>query len=113
MTEVYTTGTWRPKPGREEEFVAAWTAFAGWAAASDGAGTLRLTRDRGDSARFVSLGRWQNGEVVAAWKGSPEFRERIGRVLQHVDDFVPAELDVVVTATPDRAQQAIQAGAGA
>jgi hypothetical protein len=48
MTEVCTMGTWRPKTGREQEFVAAWTLFAAWAGGMPGAGTLRLTRDDGD-----------------------------------------------------------------
>lgn len=96
MSELYTTGTWRPKPGRDAEFVAAWQEFAAWAAAMPGAGTLRLTRDTGDAGRYVSLGRWQDDEAVRAWKASADFRERIGRVLQHVDGFEPAELAVLV-----------------
>ena len=109
MSEIYTTGVWRPKPGREREFVEAWTTFAGWAATMPGAGTLRLARDAGDPGRFVSLARWQNEDVVRAWKASPQFRERIGRVLQHVDGFEPAELTVMVDAAPAMAA-ATQAG---
>ena len=95
----------------------------GQAVAARGNGMLRIERFDEfrvsvgarvvDGARFVSFGRWENGEVVGAWKASPEFRERIGRVLQHVEEFVPTELDVIVTATPDRAQQPVQTGAGA
>jgi heme-degrading monooxygenase HmoA len=110
MNEVYTTGAWRPKPGREQEFVDAWTAFAGWAAGMLGAGTLRLTRDGGDPRRYVSLGRWQSEEAVRAWKSSPEFRERIGRVLQHVDGFEPAELTVVATAGREASAGLTEAG---
>ncbi|HET9331656.1 MAG TPA: antibiotic biosynthesis monooxygenase family protein [Steroidobacteraceae bacterium] len=103
MSEIYTTGAWRPKPGREQDFVAAWTTFAGWTSTLPGAGTVRLARDAGDPERFVSLSRWQNEDVVRAWRSSPEYRERIGRVLQHVDGFEPAELTVMVTAVPETA----------
>jgi hypothetical protein len=30
MTETYTHGSWTVKPGEEDAFVQAWTAFAPW-----------------------------------------------------------------------------------
>jgi heme-degrading monooxygenase HmoA len=98
MTEACTTGTWRPKAGHEQEFVAAWTVFADWAAGMPDAGTLRLTRDDADPGRFVSFGVWQSNEAMRAWKNSPDFRERMSRVQHHVDAFEPRELTVVATA---------------
>ena len=95
---VYTTGTWKPNPGSEEAFVEAWSQFAGWASSMPGAGGLRLVRDLGDTGRFVSFGGWDDIDHVRAWKSSPEFRERMARVLQHVDDFQPTELALVATA---------------
>jgi heme-degrading monooxygenase HmoA len=95
---VYTTGSWRPNPGSEEAFVEAWSEFAGWASSMPGAGALRLVRDLGEPSRFVSFGAWEDIDHVRAWKSSPEFRERMARVLQHVDDFQPTELALVATA---------------
>lgn len=92
MSEVYTTGSWKPSPGSEEAFVEAWSQFAGWASSMPGAGTLRLVRDLHEPQRFVSFGDWESIDQVRAWKSSPEFRERMARVLQHVDDFQPTEL---------------------
>ena len=100
MSTTYTTGTWRPRAGKEREFVEAWAAFAGWASTMPGCGTLQLARDLGDGGRFVSLGDWQSLEAVRAWKSSSEFKERIAQVLQHVDEFKPSELALVATATP-------------
>src|SRR5262249_42064890 len=97
-SEVYTTGSWKPNPGSEEAFVDAWKAFAGWASARPGAGTLRLVRDLQEPGRFVSFGAWESLDHVRAWKGSPEFRERMAQVLQHVDDFRPTELELVAAA---------------
>ena len=95
--EIYSTGTWRPSPGKEEAFVEAWAEFAAWASGRPGAGTLRLTRDtRGGG--YLSFGRWSSVEAVRAWKSAPDFRERLAQVLQHVDDFEPTELEVVATA---------------
>ncbi len=99
MSEIHTTGTWRPTAGDESAFIEAWAEFAGWASRMPGAGELRLTRDVRDERRFVSFGAWQSNEAVRAWKGSPEFRERMAQVLRHVDEFEATELEVVATAT--------------
>ena len=56
MTAVYTMGSWMPNPGREEDFVAAWSEFAAWASSQPGAGTLRLVRNLTAPERFVSFG---------------------------------------------------------
>jgi heme-degrading monooxygenase HmoA len=94
----YTIGTWLPYPGKEDAFVDAWTEFASWASDQPGSGVLTLARDAFDATRFVSFGGWQSNTAVRAWKSSPEFRERIARVLQHVSEFSPSELTVVATA---------------
>lgn len=96
MTEVYTTGSWKPNAGQEDAFVEAWRDFARWASDMPGAGTVRLARDLRDPERFVSFAAWESIEAVRAWKSSPEFKERMGRVQVHVDKFAPTELEVVV-----------------
>lgn len=95
MSEVYTSGSWTPNPGSEQAFVEAWSSFASWASGVEGAGTLRLVRDLNEPSHFVSFGDWQSIEQVRAWKSSPEFRERMAQVLQHVDTFRPTELELV------------------
>ena len=98
MSELYTQGVWKPAVGKEGAFVEAWLAFAGWASGMPGAGTLRLVRDVRNWERFVSFGTWDSAEHVRTWKSHPEFRQRIARVLQHVDEFEPTELSLVATA---------------
>ena len=95
---IYTSGTWHAYPGAEDEFVSAWEQFAAWASTMPGAGRLQLVRDLHEPARFVSFGDWASLEQVRAWKRSPEFRERMARVLQHVDEFRPAELMLIASA---------------
>jgi heme-degrading monooxygenase HmoA len=97
MAALVTTGTWTVDPIKEVAFIDAWTAFAAWASSMPGAGTLRLGRDVSDAARFVSYAGWEDADAVRAWKSVPEFRERLAQVLQHVEDFHAAELDVVAT----------------
>jgi heme-degrading monooxygenase HmoA len=59
-----------------------------------GVGTMRLTRDILDSSRFLSFAPWESVDAIHAWKGSDEFKERIGRVKGHVDEFTPWELEL-------------------
>jgi heme-degrading monooxygenase HmoA len=98
MDTTYTSGTWKPSSGSEDAFVEAWKQFASWASSRPGAGRLQLVRDLTDPSRFVSFGAWESIDDVRAWKSSPEFRERMAHVLQHVDDFQPAELGLVAVA---------------
>jgi len=99
MDELFTTGTWRPYPGKQEAFVEAWAEFAVWTSSRPGADTLSLTRDTREPGRFVSFGAWKTTEAVLDWKSSPEFRERMARVLEHVEEFHPTELALLATAT--------------
>jgi heme-degrading monooxygenase HmoA len=96
--EVYTTGSWKPNAGSEHAFVEAWIRFADWASSRPGAGTLRLARDLRDPGQFVSFGVWESIEAVRGWKGSPEFRERMARLQEHVAEFQPGELELVASA---------------
>jgi heme-degrading monooxygenase HmoA len=89
--EIFTSGRFEVEPGHEEAFIDAWSEFAAWASERPGAGTLRLFRDVRSPVRFVSLGQWEDAEAVRAWKSSPEFKERIGRVVKQAKEFEPTE----------------------
>ena len=45
----YTMGSWRPFPGKEDDFVEAWGTFAGWGSSFEGAGGATLVRDMTDT----------------------------------------------------------------
>ncbi len=102
MSELITTGTWTVDDAKAAQFVDAWASFAAWASGQDGAGTLRLGRDRDDARRFVSFGPWSSPEATHVWKANEEFRPRMAEVLQHVEDFHPLELDLVASADNGR-----------
>jgi heme-degrading monooxygenase HmoA len=95
MTETYTHGVWIVKPGEEDAFVASWTEFVGWAATMPGSGTFRLVRNVDQPNTFMSFGPWESFETQQAWKEMPEFRERIGRVRSHCEDFQPSVFELV------------------
>jgi heme-degrading monooxygenase HmoA len=98
MATIYTTGTWRVSPEKQEDFIAAWAEFAAYASSLPGSGGLMLTRDTKDEERFVSMGAWESADDSQAWKSTPEFSEQLARVLQNVDDFENTELATLVTA---------------
>ena len=104
MYEIFTYGRWEVEPANEEAFVDAWSDFAAWASGRAGAGTLRLLRDVRNPGRFVSFGEWEDVEAIRAWKSSPEFKERIGRVVRHTTDFEPTEHVTLVKAAGGTAE---------
>jgi heme-degrading monooxygenase HmoA len=99
MYEIFTAGRFEVEPGNEDAFVDAWSEFAAWASQRPGAGTLRLFRDVRNAGRFVSFGQWDDAEAVRAWKSSPEFKERIGRVVRQATEFEPTEHVTLVKVT--------------
>jgi heme-degrading monooxygenase HmoA len=99
MGHIYTSGSWKPNPGSEAAFIEAWAKFAAWGSSMPGAGTLHLARDLDDPEKFVSFGDWESVETARAWKDMPEFRERIGSVLQHCAEFQSTNLEQVASAT--------------
>jgi heme-degrading monooxygenase HmoA len=101
VAELYTSGEWLVKEGREEEFVGAWRDLADWTAeAIPGARWARLLRDREEPRRFLSFGPWESLEAIASWRASEGFAERIGRIRELVDDLRPRTLEVVAEAGP-------------
>ena len=95
MAETYTSGVWIVKAGDEEAFVQEWTAFVSWASEMPGSGTFRLIRDLDQPRRYMSFAPWESFEAQQAWKALPEFRERIGRVRAHCEDFQPSTRELV------------------
>ncbi len=93
---VWSSGTWTVKPGREDEFAEAWREFATWSAREFEGGHAWLLRDRDRPGVFVTVGPWPNDEVMAAWRASAGFRERIGRIREMLDGFEPRTLDEVL-----------------
>jgi heme-degrading monooxygenase HmoA len=90
MNQLYTCGTWTVVPGREDDFVAAWSDLARWTSeAISGSGWATLLQHHEKPNVFVSFGPWDSAEAVEAWRASPGFQERIGRIRALLEDFEP------------------------
>ena len=93
---VWTSGIWTVKPGREDEFTAAWAEFAAWSLGEFPGSRAWLLRRRDEPRVFMSIGPWPSDEVVDTWRGSAGFQERIGRIREMLDGFEPRTFDQVV-----------------
>jgi heme-degrading monooxygenase HmoA len=97
--EPYTHGVWTVKPGREEQFVAAWTEFADWTGREvPGSAWAKLMRDSGAPNRFISVGPWESLEAIETWRSNPGWSERVGRLRELLDGFEPCTLELVAEA---------------
>lgn len=77
-------------PGREDEFVTAWTELAEWTAANvSGASWATLLQEEGADSRFVSFGPWASADAIEKWRASEGFQERVGRIRDMLVGFEP------------------------
>jgi quinol monooxygenase YgiN len=96
MGKPYTAGSWKTKPGLEDEFVRRWVDLAEWTLAEGlGSGRPVLLRDTGDPTRFVSYGAWESMEQIERWRAHPGFQERVGKLREVLEDFEPQTLELV------------------
>ena len=92
--ELFTCGTWTVRAGREDDFVAAWTDLAEWTTENfEDAGWARLVQQRDEPRRFLSFGPWPSEELVAEWRGSDGFRQRVGHMQEMLESFEPGLFD--------------------
>ena len=85
MGQPHTHGTWHVKPGREDDFIAAWREMASWTNEDFGeVGGARLLQDDQDTRLFHSVGSWPSDTAIEAWRAHPEFKKR----LKAIDELV-------------------------
>lgn len=82
----YTSGTWKVKPGKEQEFIDRWGELAAWSVEeADGGLWAVLTQDEDDPQMFVSFGPWETREDIDAWRQTPEFTEAFADLRELID----------------------------
>ena len=97
MGQLYTSGDWKVKPGKAEEFVAAWEELALWTTENVPTSTwAALLKDDDDPNRFRSFGPWESREDVAAWRAMAEFKEAIARMRELLESFEAHIFEAVV-----------------
>jgi heme-degrading monooxygenase HmoA len=96
VPRLYTHGRWVVKSVNEDGFVAAWRELAEWSRGNveDSSGAV-LLRDRAEPSRFLSFGPWESLEAIEAWRADPGFQQRVGRLMEIVEEFEAHTLEVV------------------
>lgn len=101
MSQLYTAGKWTVTPGREDEFVKAWSEMAEWTSAEiPGSSWATLLQHHEEPNVFLSFGPWDTTEAIAAWRESPGFKERVGRIRGLLKEFKPGVFDRRVEVGP-------------
>jgi hypothetical protein len=96
---IYTLGMWRVKPGRADEFIAAWTDLGDiFGALPDPPGTGTLLQSTAEPDLFYSFGPWRRLEDVAAMRANPEAQAGIGRLVALCEEAAPGSFRVVAEA---------------
>lgn len=97
MSEVWTHGTWTVVPGREDDFIAAWTHMADWTVGAYPGARGTLLRDTERPHVFISFGPWPDQETAARWRGSATFQEHLGAIHETLQSFEPLMMEHVLT----------------
>ncbi len=93
---VWTHGVWTVRPGREDDFVAAWRSMAEAGMAElDVPEPPTLLRDREHANAFTSFGPWPDEEAVGRFRSSAAFREGVEAMQDLLEDFEPRTMDQV------------------
>ena len=77
----YTVGQWRPHPGREEDFIAAWLELSELFKALDAPpGDGVLLRSLEDPRLFYSVGGWRQLADIKAMRAHPEAQAGLAKL---------------------------------
>src|SRR5215211_2464103 len=88
MSEYFSSGSWTAAPGREDDFVAAWTDYVRWTTENaPGSRSGTLLQHRSQPNRFVSFGRWDSAEALDDWRGSEGFEEHVASIRELCEEF--------------------------
>jgi len=78
---VYTSWDWHVTPGREAEFVEAWSKFAQRSRRDvDPTVHATLLRDDSDASHFMSVGSWHDLDMLDHWRQSMGFETDMARL---------------------------------
>lgn len=100
MGQIYTSGDWLVKEGREEEFIAAWEEMASWTVETIETATwATLLRDDDNPRLFRSFGPWDSRDTVAIWREMDGFKERVARIRDLIESLDAKTMETAVEIT--------------
>ncbi len=97
MSEVWTHGTWTVTPGRESDFVRAWTGLGDWTVKEFPGAHGTLLRDTERRNVFISFGPWPDRDTATRWRASGDFQTHLAAIQETLERFDPMLLEHVAT----------------
>jgi quinol monooxygenase YgiN len=94
---VYTSGRWKVAPGKEDDFISAWTELASRTQGDFPESTAMLLRDRDDPSLFLSFGPWPSVAEIEQWRASETFQSGVGKIRPLLTEFTAHTLDPVAS----------------
>ena len=94
---VYTSISWKVRPGNEDAFVNAWKNLAARTIADFPGATATLLRDRDDPTLFISYGPWESIDQIEQWRVSETFQNGAGEIRPLLAEFTVRTLDSVAS----------------
>lgn len=95
LGQLFTSGSWLVKSGKEQEFISAWKNFAEWTSSRPGTGIGHLLQDIANPRRFLSFGPWESQDAIQSWRNTAEFQTFLTVVRDLCEDFQPSTLSLV------------------
>ena len=96
LNQLFTSGIWLAKEGKEEDFVREWGVFADWSIRKKlGSGEPYLLQDINNPRYFISFGPWPDLATIGKWRQTKEFQTFVKKVKDLCEKFDPSTLKVV------------------
>ena len=96
LNQLFTSGIWVAKEGKEKNFVREWEAFANWSVRDKlGSGAPYLLQDINNPRCFISFGPWPDLATIERWRRTKEFQTFVKKVKDLCEKFDPSTMKVV------------------
>ena len=98
MSESFASGTWHVLPGKDAEFVHAWTEFLQWTSrAYPGLVVASLLKNEDTPGSYVSFAEWGDAAARTGWKADPGFAVKMAACRALCERMVGGNYERVVT----------------
>ena len=96
LNQLFTSGIWLAKKGKEGDFVREWKAFANWSVRKKlGSEAPYLLQNISNPRYFISFGPWPDLATIEKWRQTKEFQTFVKKVKVLYEKFDPSTLKVV------------------
>lgn len=96
LNQLFTSGSWLVKEGKQGDFIREWEAFANWSVQNKlGSGAPYLLQNINNPRYFISFGPWPDLATIEKWRRTKEFQTFVRKVKDLCEKLDPSTLKVV------------------